>query len=238
MGEDEEMHGWRRWTLVSALVVIVVVVGGLFAIHLIQGDGDPPLTLDDATTTTVAGATTVPTTALQSLDGTWKIVSGSTAGYRVKETLFGQSATAVGRTTAVTGEFTLAGTTVSTASFSVDLTQVSSDRSQRDGQFQGRIMNTAQFPTATFALSTPIDLATLPAAGVEIKPKATGRLTVHGTTKTVTVALTAKRAGNTISVLGNIPVTFADYGIDDPSGGPASVSDTGTIEFLLTLSRG
>jgi polyisoprenoid-binding protein YceI len=232
------MHGWKRWTLVSALVVLVVVVGGLFAIHLIQGDGDPPLTLDDATPTTVAGATTTPTTAISSLDGTWKVVSGSTAGYRVKETLLGQSSTAVGRTTAVTGEFTLTSTTVSTASFSVDLTQVSSDRSQRDGQFQGRIMDTAQFPTATFVLTTPIDLGTLPASGVEITPKATGKLTMHGTTETVTVKLTAKRNGNTISVLGNIPITFADYGIDNPSGGPASVGDTGTVEFLLTLSRG
>ena len=232
------MHGWKRWTLVSALVVIVVVVGGLFAIHLIQGDSEPPLTIDDATTTTIAGATTTPTTAISSLDGTWKIASGSTAGYRVKETLFGQSSTAVGRTTAITGEFALAGTTVSTASFSVDLTQVSSDRSTRVGQFQGRIMNTAQFPTAAFELTTPIDLGTLPPSGTEIKPKATGKLTLHGTTKTVTVALTAKRTGNTISVLGNIPITFSDYGIDNPSGGPASVGNTGTIEFLLTLSRG
>jgi polyisoprenoid-binding protein YceI len=235
--EDVCMHGWKRWGLIGAIAAIAVVGGGLFAIHLIQGDGAAPLSFADATTTGASNATNTPTTDLVSLDGTWKVATGSTAGYRVKETLFGKRATAVGRTTAVTGDFTLAGTTVSTASFSVDLTQVSSDRSQRDGQFQGRIMNTAQFPTATFQLTTPIDIGTLPATGVEISPQATGKLTLHGVTKTVTVDLKAKRTGNGIQALGSIPVTFADYGIDNPSGGPASVGDNGTIEFLLVLAK-
>jgi polyisoprenoid-binding protein YceI len=231
------MRGWKRWVLVSSVVVIVVVVGGWFAIDLIQGDSPPPLSIDDATTTTVPGATTSPTSALASLDGTWKISSGSQAGYRVKETLLGNSGTAVGRTDAITGDFTLAGTEVSAASFSVDMTQVKSNRTQRDGQFNGRIMETATYPTATFELTTPIELGSIPADGVEITPKATGKLTLHGTTKTVTFALTAKRDGNDIKVSGSTSVTFADYNIDDPSGGPASVGDTGTLEFALVLTR-
>jgi len=32
-------------------------------------------------------------------------------------------------------------------------------------------------------------------------------------------------------------VTFADYGIDDPSGGPASVGEDGELEVLLVFSR-
>jgi len=55
-----------------------------------------------------------------------------------KEILFGQSVTAVGRTTAVTGEMALQGSSVTGASFTVDLTMVKSDSGQRDGQFQGR----------------------------------------------------------------------------------------------------
>jgi polyisoprenoid-binding protein YceI len=232
------MKKWKRRVVIGGIAAIVVVVGGLFAIHLVQGKGDAPLTFVDPSTTVAAGGTTSPpTSALASLDGTWKVASGSTAGYRVKETLFGQTATATGRTTAVTGEFALAGTTVSTASFSVDLTQVTSDRSQRDGQFQGRIMDTSQFPTATFVLTKPIDIGSVPANGIEIAPKATGKLTLHGVTKTVTIALKAKRTGNDIQVLGSQPITFADYNINDPSGGPASVGKTGTLEFLLVLSR-
>jgi polyisoprenoid-binding protein YceI len=232
------MQRWKRRLIIGGIAAIVLVVGGLFAINLIQGEGDPPLTFIDTTSSTAAGGTTSPpTTAVTSLDGSWKVTDGSTAGYRVKETLFGQDSTATGRTTAVTGDFTLAGTEVSAASFSVDLTQVSSDRSQRDGQFQGRIMETSQFPTATFELTEPIDIGSVPADGVEIKPKATGKLTLHGVTKTVTIPLTAKRTGNDIQVLGSLPITFADYNIDDPSGGPASVGKTGTLEFLLVLAK-
>src|SRR4029077_5648506 len=125
---------------------------------------------------------------------------GSVVRYRIKETLFGQSGTAGGTTNSLTGRRTIAGAKVTTASFTLDKTTFHSDRSQRDGQFQGRIMDTADFPTATFTLTNPIDLGTVPANGVKITPKATGKLTLHGTTKTVTVSLTAERTGNVIQV--------------------------------------
>jgi polyisoprenoid-binding protein YceI len=228
------MRGWKLWTLIAGIAAVVVVAGGLLVIHLIQGPSKKPLTLADAPTTTASGA---PTTVLTTLDGTWKVTTGSTAGYRVKETLFGQSNTAVGRTTAITGSIALAGAKVPSGSFSVDMTKVASDRSLRDSQFQGRIMDTAQFPTATFTLTAPIDLGAIPKDNVKITPRATGKLQLHGTTKAVTVSLTAQRTGNSIQVLGSIPVTFADYGINNPSGGPASVGDNGTLEFLLVLSK-
>jgi polyisoprenoid-binding protein YceI len=231
------MHGWKRWTIASVVVVLILVVGGPFVFfHFIQGPAPKPFSLDSATTIPASGSTT-PTTTLSSLDGTWNIASGSQAGYRVKETLFGQSATAVGRTSAISGSITLSGATVPTASFSVDMTQVSSDRSQRDGQFQGRIMDTANFPTATFTLTSPTDLGSIPAEGTKITPKATGKLTLHGTTNTVTLSLSAQRSGNTIQVSGSTPITFSDYNIDNPSGGPASVGDSGTLEFLLVLTK-
>src|SRR5260221_6554740 len=98
-------------------------------------------------------------------------------------------------------------------------------------------MDTAYFPPATFVLTSPIDLGSIPADGVVIKPKATGKLTLHGTTKTITLTLIAERSGNTIKVNGSVPVTFSDYNIDNPSGGPASVGDSGTLEFLLLLTK-
>ena len=54
----------------------------------------------------------------------------------------------------------------------------------RDSQFQGRIMDTADFPTATFVLTNPIELAPVPKNGVVKTYSATGKLTLHGTTKT------------------------------------------------------
>jgi polyisoprenoid-binding protein YceI len=240
---------WKRAVVAAVVVVLVLVVGGPYVyFHFIQSKAPVPLSLSSAgtpstggsgaaggsATTTAACATTGTAPAV---DGTWKAGCDSTAGYRVKETLFGQSATAVGRTTAVTGTMTISGSTVSAASFSVDLTKVTSDQSQRDGQFQGRIMETGQFPTATFRLTSPIKLAAVPAAGTPVSAKATGELMLHGTKRSVTFDVKAQRAGATIQVNGSIPVTFADWGINNPSGGPATTGNTGTLEFLLVFTK-
>jgi len=227
-----------RWILVVvAGVVVLAVVGPWVYINFIEGDPPERLSLDDATTTTVAGGSSSTTAgAREGIDGAWTVADGSQAGYRVKEVLFGQDAEAVGRTSDVTGKITIDGTTVTDGSFTVDLTSVSSDQSRRDNQFHGRIMETSKFPNATFTLTEPIDLGTVPADGTEVKASATGELTVHGVTKPVTFDLVAKHEGGTIAVNGAIPVVFGDYSIPEPSFGPATVQDHGEIEFLLVLS--
>jgi polyisoprenoid-binding protein YceI len=189
------------------------------------------------TVTTAKGATG---SASSSTDvaGTWKAGAGSEAGYRVKEVLLGQDATAVGRTTKVTGAMTIEGTTVSSAKVTVDMASVSSAKSLRDSQFRGRIMEVSSFPTASFELADPIALASLPADDAQITAKATGTLTLHGVAKKVTFDLNAVRSGGTIKVQGSIPIHFADYGVDNPSGGPAKVGDDGELEFLVAFTKG
>jgi polyisoprenoid-binding protein YceI len=117
------------------------------------------------------------------------------------------------------------------------MTSVTSDRSQRDGQFQGRIMDTASYPTSSFVLTTPIQLTPVPKDGVIKTYQATGKLTLHGTTNSVTIPLNTKRSGSVIQVQGIFPITFSDYNIDNPSGGPASVGNSGQMEFLLQLQQ-
>ena len=46
-----------------------------------------------------------------------------------------------------------------------------------------------------------------------------------------------QRKGGDINVNGEIPIVFSDYGIDNPSGGPASVGDSGTLEFLVVFNK-
>ncbi len=221
-----------RKILIAVVALVVVVVGGSwFYIKVIEGDPPPKLTIDSTSDTTVAAGSDDGTT-----DGTWKASSASIVQYRVKETLFGASTEAVGKTNEITGSMAINGTTVSTAKFTVDMTSVSSDRSQRDGQFQGRIMNTSQFPTSTFELTSPITLSSVE-MDKEINATATGKLTLHGVTKTVTFDVVAKRVTGSIKVNGSIPVHFADYSINNPSGGPAQVGDDGTLEFTLVFTR-
>jgi len=232
-----------KWIIALPIAALLLVVGGTWTyINVLQDDAPARLTLQGnvsenlpATTATTGADATA--TAPASFDGTWVAASGSQAGYRVKEVLFGQSTEAVGRTSNVDGALTLTGATVESAAISIDLASVASDESRRDNQFRGRIMNVSQYPTATFTLTSPIDLGTVPADGATVTAPATGDLTLHGTKKTVTVDVTAKRSGGTISVSGTIPVVFADYGIPSPSFGPASVQDHGEIEFLVTFTK-
>jgi polyisoprenoid-binding protein YceI len=218
-----------RWTLGAIAIAAVLAVGGPYVyINLVAEKA--PAALAAATSTAV-----VPVTG--TVAGTWQAGQGSEAGYRVDEVLNGQNATAVGRTTAVTGNLTATSTKVTQAKVTVDLTKVTSDQSRRDDQFQGRIMDTSQYPTASFTLTDPIDLGRLATAAGTRTVEAHGALAMHGATKNVTVKLTVVRSGATLSASGQVPVTFADYGIDNPSFGFVSTEDHGTIEILLHLTK-
>ena len=217
-----------RWILCGVAVAIALVVGGTFVfIHFVEGEAPPAL---------AASASTAVQSATGSVAGNWQVAQGQ-AGYRVEEVLNGQSNTAVGRTTAVTGGLTATPTKVTEAKFTVDLTKVASDQARRDGQFQDRIMQTSQFPTATFTLVDPVDLATLATAAGTRTVDVHGTLALHGTTKDVTVPLTVVRSGATLTISGQVPVVFADYGIDNPSFGFVKTEDQGTIEILLHLTK-
>jgi polyisoprenoid-binding protein YceI len=223
--------------LVIALIALAVLaVGGTYVyIHFIKDEAPAKLTLESGSTDSTTGGSTAADTSDPS--GTWTAGAGSQAGYRVKEVLLGQSTTAVGRTSGVTGQLVIAGTTVTSTKIVVDMTTVKSDEDRRDGQFQGRVMDTATYPTATFELTTPIDLGTLPAAGATVTKQATGKLTLRGTTKEVTVDLTARRSAGKIEVQGSIPIVFADWSIPNPSLGPAQTEDHGELEFLVAFTR-
>lgn len=226
----------RKKILVGVLAAIVlgVTVGPFVYIHFIQ-------TKAPAAFASCASADPFAGTAAQagtfSADGTWSPTAASAAGYRIKEVLFGQSTVAAGRTTKVTGSMTIAGNSVSKASFTVDMASVASDQSQRDDQFRGRIMETSKYPTATFELTSPLALSSIPADRTPMTTKATGNLTLHGTTKATTLDLCAQRNGDSIDVTGSIPIVFADWGVPNPSGGPASTEDHGVIEFLLVFAK-
>ena len=111
------------------------------------------------------------------------------------------------------------------------------DKTRRDAQFQGRIMDTATYPTAKFEFSEPVDLAPLPSPGQPKTVPVKGKLTLHGTTKDVTLTVTCRRTGTTAQLVGSIPVVFADYNIPNPSFGPVTTQDHGVLEFSLKLKH-
>ncbi len=227
---------WKWLLLIVPLAIVLIVVGGTFVyIHFIAPDPAPRLAFSSPASSADEGDPSQ--TAAGAIDGKWSVTSGSKVQYRVEEKLSGQDNTATGTSTGVTGSMTISGTTVSAASFTVDMKTFASGESQRDGQFRNRIMETSEFPTATFELSSPIQLASIPDNLVEITVPVTGRLTMHGTTKDISFNLKARRNGARLEVNGSVPITFSDYGINNPSGGPASVGDNGEMEFLLVFAK-
>lgn len=229
---------WLWWLLAAGAAVVVLAVGGTFAyIHFIEGPAPAPLSLRTPAASPSGSAGPASTTAT-SLAGTWQVAAGSQAGYRVKEVLLGQNNTAVGRTSRIAGNLVIKGSTVTAASFRVPMAAIRSDSSQRDAQFAGRIMDVASFPVGSFTLTRPISLAPVPAAGTLRQYTATGKLTLHGHTRQVTFGLQAAQTGSKIKISGSVPVTFADYGISNPSFGSFVTTDNhGVLEFLLNFSK-
>jgi polyisoprenoid-binding protein YceI len=200
-----------------------------------------------AGSTPAAGASAA--TEAGSLDGTWTVdtsigsfsdFTSSFVGYRVAEQLANVGATtAVGRTPKVSGTLTVSGTSITAVSITADLTALQSDRSMRDGQLHTQALQTDTYPTATFVLADPIKLDHLPAEGETISVTAVGDLTLHGVTKRVSIPLQAKLASGVVTVVGSLPIAFADYSIAPPQSMMVlSVADNGTMELQLHFTKG
>jgi polyisoprenoid-binding protein YceI len=240
------------WLIGGLAALAILAVGGTWIyIHVIEGPAPAPLSLKSAATSSAAAtpAASTPaagssasasagTASTEAVAGTWRVASGSIVGYRVNEVLAGQQNVAVGRTSSISGSMTVSGTTVMAASFTVQMASIHSDQSQRDAQFDGRIMDTAAYPTGTLTLTSPIALGSLPADGVIRTYHATGNLMLHGRTRPVTFTLQAERTTAGIEVSGSIPVLFANWGIGNPSFGSfVTTQNHGELEFLVRFAR-
>ena len=223
--------------LIAVVGLMVLTLGGGWLYVNVIADDAAPLTLDSRSgeTDSTAGADDGTT------DGVWRVSSQSLAGYLVPEELQGAgSITADGITNDIEGSITIAGTAVTEGEFTVQVASIKSQgqfaRTQRDNQFTGNIMDTDEFPTAIFRLTEPIEFGEI-TKDKEITATATGELTMHGVTKAVTFPVKAKRATGEIAVNGFIDIHFADYNIENPSRGPASVGDDGQVQFTLVFVR-
>jgi polyisoprenoid-binding protein YceI len=227
--------GWRdrhpgvEWLLAAVgLLALGVVLGPLAYFHLVEGNAPGKLALPRA-------AGTSSQVAPGPLSGNWMVAAGSQSGYRVQEILFGQSHTAVGRTSQVTGGITISGTTVTAADFTVDMGSVKSDQAGRNVQFDSGIMDTGRYPYGRFHLTRPVQLGSVPPVGQILAERATGDLTLRGVTRTVSFVLHAERFPSAIDVDAEIPIVFSRWHIPNPSFAITRVGNVGTIEVLLHL---
>ncbi len=174
--------------------------------------------------------------------GTWTIRSNEDAtfvGYRINEVLntIGDFEV-VGRTSDVSGTIAIDGTTITDVSVVANMSSLTTDNSGRDRSMRNQALETDQFPEATFTLTTPIELDEIPAEAQTIQVTATGELTIHGVTQTVDFPLEAQVVGNSIVVVGQLPMFLADYAIAAPSASiVASVEDNALLELSIVLAK-
>jgi len=238
----------RRLKLAGAIAAAaaLALIGGPWVYINVIREPAPESFLDESgvRSSPTSGNTTVgssddsaiPTITLDDPSGTWQVTTESQVGYRVDEVLFGQNVTAVGRTNSVTGSLVIENDVVASGEFVVDMTTVRSDEPKRDAQFESRIMDVINYPTATFVLSSPITLAptstTTPTTNT-----ASGELTLRGITKPVSVSVVGEVRDGRIVVTGELTVTFSDWEIPNPSIPGISTEDFGILEFQLVLER-
>jgi polyisoprenoid-binding protein YceI len=243
--------------------VLVMLIGGYVAYdQVLRGDSVAPLGFaspnPNASTSSAGGdpdgtsgsgalASTEPgaSAAAGDLAGTWSIGDGSVVGYRVREKLASLPAQsdAVGRTASVTGQATIeaeAGTVrVTAAQFQADVTTLTSDRDMRDRRIHTMGLESDTYPTASFTLTSPIDVPATALTGGTVDVNLTGDLEIHGVKKAVTIPAKAVHTSNGIEVLGSLTFPFSDFGMTPPSiGGFVSVEDDATLEFLIALQKG
>lgn len=236
-------HTRRGWLLSSlgALVVAGGIAYGTFAV-VAGGSSPAPLTLSQGTGGSQGIGSSAPT--ISHIAGVWTVGTGSVAGYRVHEKLavLPAPSEAVGRTSSITGQATVvnSGTThtISAASFTVQVSTLTSDRAMRDQRVHTLGLQTDTYPTAGFQLSRPITLPASATSGQVLKVTATGPLTMHGVTRTVSIPLSVRLSGSTFEVAGSISFPWSEFGMTAPNFGSfVTVDNTATMELDLHLTR-
>jgi polyisoprenoid-binding protein YceI len=239
----------RNWLIAGAAVVLAAAVaGGGYGLWYMFLRPAGPASVTEASLAPVPSAAAAQQPLAGGVDGTWKVDTSigsfadntsSFVGYRVQEQLatIGGNV-AVGRTPDVSGTLTISGTKLTAATITADLTTLQSDDSRRDGQLRRQGIETGTYPTATFTLTSPVEVASMPAEGQVVNVTATGNLTLHGVTKEIQIPLAARLTGSVAEVTGSLPIVFADYNIQKPSSFIVlSIADQGTLELQLFLTK-
>ena len=227
----------RKPRVLVAGVVVVLAAFALAYFTLFSSDSPSRLTLQTKGSTAAAPPA-------GDLVGTWTVADGSLAGYRVREKLAQLPAPsdAVGRTSAITGQVTIADRggaySANDATFTVDVSQLRSDKAQRDNKIRSIGLATDKYPQATFTAAGPISIPGDAVNGKAVTVQADGDLMLHGVTKKVSMPLQVQRDGAQIKIVGSYQFGWSDFDMSAPSVQPfVSVTGQPLLEFELHLSK-
>ena len=191
-------------------------------------------------TPTIAAATTAPVSAVPAALA-WTVSDKSKATVRVREQLAALNfpSDAVLVATGASGGFGLNddGTFVSGSKLTFRVDSLTSDASQRDQFVKQSVLNTRQFPTASFVPAKAVGLTLpLPVNGT-FTFVLSGKLTIHGVDRDVTFDVQATRAGGDLTATArlNPTIKFGDFGMPIPAAPGRVLSVVDEIKLVIDL---
>lgn len=176
-------------------------------------------------------------------DGQWSVAdhgagNETSIGYTFHEILPGQKRETSGSTSSVTGHVTITHNTVTPGStITADLTSLTTDQQRRDVNVRLKLLDTENFPTASFKLTKPVPLKGVPDDGTIGTATLTGDLTIKGTTNEITAQCDVLRSGKNIVIATTVPFNRLDYGVNTPEFIAAKVDDTGELNIRVVLEQ-
>ena len=222
----------RRFIPLVVVVPLVAAACGAASVAV-----DPTAAPTTAAPSTAASTATGPSSAL-----TWTVTDTSKVTVRVREQLASLNfpSDAVLVATGAKGAFTVNddGTFAPGSQISFDVSSLTSDQSQRDSFVKQSVLNTRQFPTATFVPTKATGGLTLPlAATAHTTFTLAGKLTIHGTTKDVTFTVDCTRNGGDLTATATLAPTvkFGDFGMQQPAAPGRVLSVVDEIKMTVDL---
>lgn len=202
---------------------------------------EPPAQEASPTTPPEPTATTESAASASTAQGqTWVIVPGE-ARYIVQEQLVNIDlpVLAIGRTNQVSGSVVLlpdGSIDAGASKFVVNMASLQTDRSQRDNFVRNNVLQTGQFPEATF-VPTSINGLSLPLPGSgDLSFQLTGDLTIRNVTKSVTWDVKGTIDGGKASGVASTVFQFADFSLTQPRVPIVlSIEDKITLEIEATI---
>lgn len=176
---------------------------------------------------------------------TFKIVPAETVvQYAVDETFLNENNrlnTAIGKTSQVTGEFSVDlnnPAQIQFGEFTVDISTLTTDSSRRDNAIRNRWLESSRFPWAKFTVSQLVGFPNNPQEGQELTFQMEGNLTVRDTTRPITWNVKAVKNGNRLTGEATTFLMMKDWGVEPPNiAGVLIVKDGVTLTINFTFEQ-
>lgn len=223
--------------LVITIFVVLIVTSGMVAVgpvvySAVMGPGvrTEGLSADNARP------------ASTELDGEWKVAQGrgantTSVGFTFFEILPAERKLTSGTTYDVEGGVTIVDEQLTAGEVIVDMTTIETDNERRDINVRNKILNTDEFPTASFVITESSDLSELPADATPGTVVLTGELEIHGETQPVSHEFDALRDDERIIVSGDVPINRIDFGVESPEFVAAAIDEEGELNIRIALEK-